>query len=494
MKIALDSIGSITDHSSGDVWPARLLAEEVRVRAARLSGLGLTSSHRVLILYGGTPGFFADLLAIWRVGACVACANPNLTSFELNQLIEFLRPQLVIVDESGSAKAAGAGIAVVSLSDSSAKLGVSTGEHSNGLDGDALILFTSGSTGQPKGVVHSFRSIFTRLALNHAWIPRNERSVSLCMLPTHFGHGLIGNALTPLLDGGDLVLSRAGDLRTALSLGETIDLYGVTFMSSVPSFWKIVLKGAERPRKQSMRRVHIGSAPLTARLWSEVIEWAGTRNVCNMYGATEAANWIAGASALDIDPIDGFVGQVWGGRGAILSADGEICSVGRGEILVHTPSVMRGYLGSPALTGAVLDSGWLHTGDLGEIDPAGNILLTGRLKTEINRAGQKVSPEEIDLLLEQHDGVREACAFGISDEITGEMVAVAIVPQCPADFNLSKLKAWCGERLLREKIPERWFVLSEIPKTHRGKIDRLAVTKICADLIPERSSERRIDP
>ena len=279
------------------------------------------------------------------------------------------------------------------------------------LDDPALMLFTSGTTGTPKGVVHTFRSLVARLALNETFIGRADLSRTLCTLPTHFGHGLIGNCLTPLLHGGDVILMSGSDVRAVAQLGTIIDRYETSFMSSVPAFWKMALKMSKPPSGGSLRRVHVGSAPLSADLWSKIVGWSGTSNVVNMYGITETANWIGGASAAEFEPQDGLVGRMWGGRAAVLSDDGNLLSEGEGQILVQCPSLMAGYFDLDDLTARVLKDGWFHTGDIGRIE-AGVVRLTGREKYEINRAGLKVHPEDIDLLLERHQGVVEACAFG----------------------------------------------------------------------------------
>jgi acyl-CoA synthetase (AMP-forming)/AMP-acid ligase II len=103
----------------------------------------------------------------------------------------------------------------------------------------------------------------------------------------------------------------------------------------------------------------------------------------------------------------------------------------------------------------------------------------GRIKFEINKAGMKINPEDIDILLESNTHVNEACAFGLSDPIVGETVAVAISPRDSAVFYLDSLKTWCSDNLVHEKVPEKWFILEEIPKTDRGKINRNLVAEVC---------------
>jgi acyl-CoA synthetase (AMP-forming)/AMP-acid ligase II len=483
MTLLFRKLGPVADLVSGESWPSERLTEEVEMRTERLTALEVGSGDNVMIRHGGTPGFFADLLAVWRIGACAACLPPNLTARELENVIRFLKPDLVLgtrdqVDiGNGAAKTSWLGAPDLRGA------ALPTTEGAAGLDSDALILFTSGTTGMPKGVVHSFRSILARVSLNQAWIPAQERDVTLCPLPTHFGHGLIGNCLTPLLDGGALYLVNAGDIRTVAGLGDLIDTHKVSFMSSVPSMWKTVLRSAKALKPGRLKRIHVGSAPLSADLWREISQWAGTCNVVNMYGITETANWIGGASAVEFEPADGLVGRPWGGAAAVRLDDGRIAPEGMGEILVQTPSLMSRYHQRSEETRQTMPAGWFTTGDVGEISSDGVIRLTGRSKDEINRAGLKISPQEIDILLEKNEMVAQACAFALADEIAGEIVAAAL---CPAGdgFDLAAVKAWCAERLMREKCPERWYVTAELPINERGKINRAALPEFCSRLTP----------
>jgi acyl-CoA synthetase (AMP-forming)/AMP-acid ligase II len=225
----------------------------------------------------------------------------------------------------------------------------------------------------------------------------------------------------------------------------------------------------------------VGSAPLSAALWREIAEWTGGE-VVNCYGITETANWIGGASSRSDGIEDGLVGRPWGGAYAIIGEDGGPCATGEGEILVRTPGVMSGYLNRPDLTDAVMVQGWYRTGDRGRLDADGALRLTGRLKDEINRAGFKIQPAEIDMLLETHPAIAEACAFGAVDPVGGESVAVAVRLRPGAAETALSLRAWCLERLRRDAAPERWFFVDDIPRTSRGKVSRDAVR---ATLIPE---------
>ena len=299
--------------------------------------------------------------------------------------------------------------------------------------------------------------------------------------PTHFGHGLIGNCLTPLLHGADLYLCTDSGIQTTRQCHQLLVDNDITFMSSVPYFWHMVLKLSPSPATPTLKRVHIGSAPLSAQLWQSVQEWTGAKDVNNLYGITETANWFSGGSGAEGEPGDGWVGRPWGGHAAVLDDDGEMHSHGEGELILQTPSLMKGYLNRDDLTDEVVRGGWFHSGDHGHIDTRGNIHITGRLKSEINRAGSKIHPEEIDLLLERHADVVEACTFGIPDPRIGETIGIAIVPGEGVRLDENELRDWCRQRVRPECIPDRWFFLENIPRSERGKVDRNGVGRACLD-------------
>lgn len=458
MLLPFDRFGTIVDKTLNLTWDSRALADAVGTRALELAKAGAAPGATVAITHGGTAHFFADLFAVWSCGAAAACLDPTLTTSERDNVIAFCKPALVL-GENGALTA-------------NAK---PPPRKDQSLENTALILFTSGTTGAPKGVALPFRAILARLALNQYEIGRDTLARALVTLPTHFGHGLLGNALTPLTAGGDIFLVPRG-LTLAQSLGPLIDEHHITFMSSVPSLWQMALRMSPRPKAGTLKRVHIGSAPLSATLWSRIAEWADC-DVVNCYGITETANWIGGASSRDHTPADGLIGRPWGGTAGVKGDDGIIRTQGTGEIVVQTPSLMSGYLDRSDLTAAVMNNGWYATGDLGEVDAAGNVRLTGRAKDEINRAGFKVQPAEIDMLLDSHPSVAEACVFGAPDTVSGEIVAAAIRLNPGAKEDAASLRDWCLKRLRREATPERWFFVDDIPKTSRGKVSRDAVRK-----------------
>lgn len=459
------TLGRITTTDNPDWWDGERLRHRMQQRIEEFGGR-LGPNDKVLLGHGGSAEFVADLLAIWSVGAAAACINPSLTQNEIETLKDFMEPAAGIFDANSKAE-------FYKISNES--------KAAIHLDNPALYLFTSGTTGNPKGVEHSFRSLAARLSLNQVYIDQESLQKTLCPLPTHFGHGLIGNLLTPLFAGCDvLLLSDKSPLGLA-KLGEIIDTQDIRFLSSVPSFWKMATKLSKPPTKGTLKRVHVGSAPLSTDLWEAIAQWAGTEQVLNMYGITETANWIGGTSLREGRQLDGRIGEVWGGSAMILDAEGVLKPHGEGELLIQSPSLMTGYYKQAELTDAVLKDGWFYTGDIGVIEEDGEIRITGRIKSEINRAGMKILPEEIDLLLERHDQVQEVCVFGLPDPISGERVAAACVLKDGATVKPDDLASWMKNLIRREAIPESWFFIAEIPKTDRGKINRDVVRQACLD-------------
>jgi acyl-coenzyme A synthetase/AMP-(fatty) acid ligase len=458
----------VYDHRSGITLDHAALTANVLQREAELKGAGLSAGARVVLCHNHALSFMIDLLGAWRVGAVVVVVAPTLTAAERTNVTTATNPALWIGAEAtgrvGWIAPRAPTPAIAHPGDSAPKTVAP--------DEPALILMTSGTTSTPKGVVHSHRSLHARIALNLAHMDGRDLDRSLSILPMHFGHGLIGNCLTPLAAGARLDLWPEPGMTGASKLSEVIETRDITFMSSVPALWRIVLRASPPPRTGSLRRVHVGSAPLSVDLWNSIARWCGTRRIVNMYGMTETANWIGGHSLEHGDVADGLVGQAWGGSLRVIRADKTYAAVGEGEVTVATPSLMLGYLGQTDTTATAVKERWFATGDRGIIDGQGRLRLVGRRDHEINKGGMKIAAEEIDLLVERHPLVAEACAFALDDPVAGEIVAVAVVPVRPDAIGAGDLLTWCQSRIRQEAVPARFFFVASLPWTERGKINR----------------------
>ena len=192
------NFGVIEDISSGVRWDAPIFASEVGRRTAALARMQIGAGKMVAIGHSGTAAFFADLFAVWSAGAAVICLDSALTPNELDTVLRFSQPALFLSGKGGATPFSP--VTVLDL-DQAETPNVAVTPVASYLDDPALVLFTSGTTGTPKGIVLSFRALAVRIALNVAAIGKPALARALITLPMHFGHGLIGNALTPLMAG-----------------------------------------------------------------------------------------------------------------------------------------------------------------------------------------------------------------------------------------------------------------------------------------------------
>ena len=486
------SVGNLAEPVSGRSWDRQEIKCQMARRIARFRRLGLARGDRVFLPFGNRLEFFAELLAIWKLGACAVPIDARLTAFEIKTLVTAAMPKLAVVDhltESIVTQAlAEAGVPAVDTIDTGSEE-VTAGLSQ--LDDDALILFTSGSTGVPKGVVHTHRSLRARWMGLRDQLDIKPFARTLCLLPTHFGHGLICNCLFPWLSGQDLFITPPFRPEIIMRLGKLLDDHQITFMSSVPAIWKLALKLSKPPQAGTLQRVHCGSAPLSAHVWEDIRAWTGTRQVCNAYGITETGSWVAGLSDADCEAEDGLIGEGWGAvikvlrtsdTSVPLSPDDE-CQPGEsGFVWLNTPALMKGYFQRDDLTALAVSDGWFLTGDIGFMDERGRLVLRGRERDEINKGGMKIYPVDVDAVVERFESASDVCTFALDDEIYGQAVGIAVVLSNQENATIKALHNWMKAHLAEHKMPVRWWVVEEIPRTSRGKINRDAVKAACANI------------
>ncbi len=483
------NVGNLVEPFGGRRWNQAEIHRQVALRVGRFQSLGLAPEDRVFLPFGNRLEFFVELLAIWKLGACAIPIDARLTAFEVENLSRAATPKIAVVDEATHADV----LAMLSKADVRTVLTTDTGSVEAvasriRLDQDALMLFTSGSTGDPKGVVHTHRSLRARWTGLHDHLPAAVFARTLCMLPTHFGHGLICNCLFPWLSGNDLYISPPFRPDLVIRVGGVIDEHAITFMSSVPPIWKLALKLAKPPQKGTLQRVHVGSAPLSAAAWSDIRKWTGTQHVCNAYGITETGSWVAGLEQADVPAEDGLIGVGWGAVIKILKTDETAqppnpeleCKTGEsGYVWLNTPALMKGYFRRDDLTAKAVVDGWFMTGDIGFLDERGRLLLRGRERDEINKGGMKIYPSDIDAVVERFKAATDVCAFALDDAIYGQSVGMAVVLNDTKDETIQGLHAWMKVQLAEHKMPSRWWAIDAIPRTSRGKINREAVKNAC---------------
>ena len=494
-------LGELIEPVTGRRWDPLVIRRELWRRLKYFQQHGLTPSGRVFLHHGNSPEFFVDLLAIWSLGGCAVPVDPRLTEFEVKNLAEAARPRLSVWREAGenSIVQSLAAMEVKALETLSPALpGESVTEPSLSpglvrLDQPALILFTSGTTGQPKGVVHTHRSLRAKWTSLRQCLGLTKFRRTLCLLPTHFGHGLICNCLFPWLSGQSLYLVPPFKPELVMRLGSLLDEHEITFLSSVPSVWRLALKLAKPPQMRRLERVFCGSAPLSAFLWKAIQEWTGTKEVVNAYGITETGSWVAGMMKEGVEPEDGLIGEGWGTVVKVLKNAGTDqrfgamteCAPGEsGYVWLNTPSLMQGYLAREDLTNQVVSEGWFFTGDIGLIDDRGFLYLRGREREEISKGGMKVYPGDIDAVAERYEQTLDVCTFPYRDPLHGEGIGIAVVLKTPNEEHMRILYRELNSKLAGFQMPQRWYFVTEIPRTSRGKVNRLKVAEECARLEP----------
>jgi acyl-CoA synthetase (AMP-forming)/AMP-acid ligase II len=494
--ISRETLGGIVDHEQGvTLTPDELRAQVMRRREAYYSA-GMRRGDKAIIGHGNSHQFFGDLLALWEIGVCCVPIDRQASLGEIANMADHCGAKLVVYrgdfDVEGLTSLLGADTAVFNSDDADngniGDEGHTFQDQQVGWEDEALILYTSGSTGQPKGVVHTVRTLIARLNMLRADVDLKEINTALTLLPTHFGHGLICNSLYPLLNGRTLVVMPAFSSSTLGELGAILDRYEVNFMSSVPTVWRIATRFSEPPKSGTLNRIHCGSAPLSANLYESIVKWTGTSNVKNTYGITEVGSWLAGTEDGVTDFVDGYIGKGWGTDIMILESGVDPSAVdpdkyelgpdAEGDIWVRTPALMAGYHKRPDLTDKVVKNTWFHTGDAGFKNKNGSLVIVGRQHNVINKAGMKIFPEDIDLALERSSAVTEACTFGIDDRIAGQVVGVAVVLS-PDQDGADAAREWLSGRISPHKMPSKWFPVESLPRDSRGKLNRDKIAAFC---------------
>jgi long-chain acyl-CoA synthetase len=334
----------------------------------------------------------------------------------------------------------------------------------------AAILYTSGTTSRPKGVIHSHESLAqTALAMRHMRLDQDQVAVVMSSMTHLIGFGMM--FLSGLLNGATVVITQPFDFKGVL---DAYERWRCTYTTGLPVMFHGLLKEqTESPRHAASGRFFFCGGDSVTPTLQERFQ-AAFAPVCEVYGMTEItpAAWNQPG-----DVTVGSIGRPGEGIGLrLIDSDGRDVKSGEvGEICVQGPHLMTGYWQDPNATAAALRNGWFHTGDLARCDAGGVYWFAGRKKEIIIRGGSNISPQEVEAALCQHPAVSEVGVVGRPDHIWGEVVIAFVVLRTGQAVTEAELIAFARERLADYKTPEYVIFRDELPKGPTGKIQRRAL-------------------
>lgn len=437
------------------------LADAARAISTALRDADMRTDEPVLVPVANEPRDFAAFVGVWAAGGVVVPVARSAPA----AAIEATRA------------ATGARLAV-------GQDGVAEwlGDHPPPpareiLKGAAIIIFTSGSTGAPKGVVLGHAAFAGKLAEIDSVLGFSPETRALLVLQITFIFG-IWFAFVTLLKGGRVTMRARFDPPEAMAVMAERQITDVAF---VPTMLRRILAAdtASMPPLPALQRIHTGGEPFSAALGGRLRELLPHVTIVDIYGLTETASSNFFLATAPHEPFAGGIGRCSRSeRFRIADADGrELRSGEVGELQIHTPFVMNGYLDRPDLTSAALADDFFRTGDLARLRDDGAVELVGRSKDLIVRGGAKISPIELDGVLAQHPAVAAALTVGVADDITGERIHVLIVPRAEGAIDEPQLRQWIAERLEIYKRPDVYHFASELPTGRTGKVDREALRR-----------------
>jgi long-chain acyl-CoA synthetase len=331
-----------------------------------------------------------------------------------------------------------------------------------------VFLYTSGTTGTPKGAMCSHANLLSNVATEAELYGLNRDDVFSCVLPLFHNYSFVDTCLLPMWYGSTIVL---GELSDTAALLEMIERHRITFLATMPSQLAEMVESRGRPvDTSSLRMVQTGGAPLASWVQHRFREIHGLP-IIEGYGCSEAS------STVTVMPMHGpyrphSVGKPMPNQRIRIvdDHDRDLPAGQEGEILVKGPNVCRGYYGLPGESRQLLRGGWLHTGDLGKLDDEGFLYVTGRKKSMINVGGFKVYPAEVEEVLHQVDGIVEACVVASRHPHFGETCKAFVVARPGCCLDVAGIVRHCEQRLGSYKVPRLVEFRDHLPRTGTGKI------------------------
>ena len=347
-------------------------------------------------------------------------------------------------------------------------------------DTTALLMYTSGTTGLPKGVMLTQANLMANAQAISAAHQLGAQDRSLMVLPLYHINAFTVNMLAPLVHGGSVVLMPKFSTQRFWDVAVQ---HGCTWVNVVPTIISYLLEAdaPARSRLQGIRFCRSASAALPVE-YLHAFEAKFGIGIVETMGLTETA---APSFSNPMDPAQrksGAVGRASGCQAKVVDAQLQDLPDGTvGEIVIQGPQVMRGYYKNPQATQeAFTPDGWLRTGDLGYRDADGFFFVTGRIKELIIKGGENIAPREIDEVLLQHPAVLDAAVVGVPDKHYGQDIRACIILRPGHEASSDHLKSFCVEKLGRYKAPREFLFVQELPRGPSGKVQRLKLLELSA--------------
>lgn len=462
-----------------------------------LKKMGIQPGDRVIMQMPNCPEVFQAFQAIWKIGAIAVPINYMVGMEETAFIYQNSGSKIVIsspeyLDKINAAKSSSLELKDVIMVSSDPVEGTLSfydllAENDDELemietadDDVAVLIYTSGTTGNPKGVMltHSGLSFTANSIQDTCNFP--EDLVSLAVLPLchSFGLGLMNGAFLRLK--GKTVILPSFDLEKLFS---SIEKYKINSVAAVPTMYVYMLlfPDGEKYDLSSVKYWVSGSAPLTQDTWNQFKKKFGGE-IADGWGLTECGANNSSNIHLPVKKV-GTIGKPLNGMEMKIfnENDQELPQGEEGEIVIRGPMVMKGYWNLPEETEKTLKNGWLHTGDVGYIDPDGYFVITDRKKDIIIKGGENISPRTIEEVLFAHPKVAEAAVIGINDPVYGEDIKAFVTLKPDNTATTDEIMAFCKENLKKFRVPKEIAIVEALPKNLVGKILKKELRKQSAE-------------
>jgi fatty-acyl-CoA synthase len=460
------------------------LDERITRLAAALADRGVRHGDRVAVLTFNGLEAVETFLAAARLGAIAVPVNFRLVADEVGYALSDSGAVALVVDPAlagtaATARAAAPGLRTVlavgpEYEEALAAASPAPVEHPVAEDDPAFLMYTSGTTGKPKGAVLSHRNLLlhTVSQMTHLGVGPDDR-VGLSGAPL-FHIAAVSGMLPPLLVGGTFVITRSGAFDPVATV-EELARERVSNAFFVPAMWQAIcaVPGIADRDLSALRRISWGAAPASTTLLRTMMATFPQAEVVTAFGQTECSPVTCFLRGEDSVRKIGSIGTPMLNVEVRVVDDAmrDVAQGGVGEIVYRSPMLMSEYWGKPEATAEAFAGGWFHSGDLVRQDDEGYLYVVDRKKDMIITGGENVYCAEVEDVLAGHPGVAEVALIGVPDSRYGEAPLAVVAPRDPAaPPTPAELTAWCRERLAHYKCPREWSIVTALPRNPSGKV------------------------